>query len=127
MTDLIPTFQYDDAPAAIDFLCEAFGAERHAVHEAEGGRIAHAELKLGDGMIMLGSTPPPDDTHSFRLEPGGSSVYVVLSGDVDEHFERARTAGAEVTLPPRDTDYGSREYTVRDPEGNIWSFGSYRP
>ena len=127
MIKIIPTFRYRDAPPAIDFLCDAFGFERHAVHEGPGGKIAHAELKLGDGMIMLGSAGADGEEDGFPLQPGGGSTYVVLDGGIDDHHARATAAGAETLLAPRDTDYGSREYTARDPEGNLWSFGTYRP
>ena len=127
MSDLIPTFRSRDARAAVDFLCAAFGFEPHAVHEGPGGTIAHAELRLGDDLIMLGSLPGPDDDDRLGLRAGGGSVYVVVDDDVDGHHARAVAAGAETVLPPRDTDYGSREYTVRDPDGNLWSVGTYRP
>ena len=93
------------------------------VVEEDEGRIAHAQLKYGDGMIMLGSER--EDGWGPRV--GRSWVYVAVEGDVDVHFERARAAGAEVLREPTDQEYGSRDYSVRDPEGNIWSFGTYRP
>ncbi len=120
-----PTFRYRDAHAAIDFLERAFGFERKEVHESEDGTVQHAELRLGDGLIMLGD----DDESDFAKvapPPGSGSVYVAVD-DVDALLERARAAGAEIVYGPRDQDYGSRDFSARDPEGNLWSFGTYRP
>jgi uncharacterized glyoxalase superfamily protein PhnB len=127
---IIPALHYADAPAAIDFLCRAFGFERKAVYEGEGGTIAHAELTLGNGMVMLGSM---NDTEYGKLlvrprAAGGVTmgVYVIVE-DPDAHFARAKAAGAEITREPVTQDYGGRDYTCKDPEGNVWTFGSYDP
>ena len=122
---IYPTYHFRDARSAIDFLERAFGFERKAVHEAEDGTIQHAELRLGDGLIMLGDT---QDTEHAKLAPppGSGSVYIAVD-DVDALVERAREAGAEIVYGPKDQDYGSRDFTARDPEGNLWSFGTYRP
>jgi uncharacterized glyoxalase superfamily protein PhnB len=112
---VFPTLRYADASAAIDFLADAFGAERHAVY-SDNGRVRHAELRLGNGMVMLGEAE----------SASGGGVYVVVE-DVDAHCERARAAGAEITRGPEDTDYGSREYGARDREGLAWHFGTYQP
>lgn len=119
---VFPTLHYDDARAAIDFLTAAFEAERHAVYEDDNGRIAHAELRLGNGMVMLGSARPGAAATRGR----GDDIYVVVE-DADAHCSRAREAGAEIVRELNDTDYGSREYGARDPEGNVWSFGTYQP
>jgi uncharacterized glyoxalase superfamily protein PhnB len=119
---VIPTFHYDDAHAAIDFLEKAFGFERHAVYEGEGGIVQHAELKAAGGWLMLGSSRP-DSPYDI----GRQSVYVVIEGDVDAHCERARQAGADVFREPQNQDYGGRDYSCHDPEGNVWSFGTYAP
>ena len=121
---IIPTFRYRDAPAAIDFLVGAFGFERNMVVDGPGETIAHAQLTFAGGMVMLGSAGAGDG--EFPLEPGGGSTYVILD-DVDGHCDRARAAGAEIVMEPADQDYGGRSYTARDPDGNLWSFGSYRP
>jgi uncharacterized glyoxalase superfamily protein PhnB len=123
MTTFYPSLRYDDAPAAIEWLERAFGFEREMVVEEGEGRIAHAQLRYGDGMVMLGSER--DD--GWGPHAGRSWVYVAVEDDVDAHYERAKAAGAEVVREPTDQDYGSRDYSVRDPEGNIWSFGTYRP
>ena len=125
MTTVFPTLRYADPNAAIDFLERAFGFERHAVHEGEGGVIEHAELRHGDGMIMLGAVR---DTEYGRIAPpaGTGAVYIAVD-DADAVHDRAKAAGAEIVMGPLDTDYGSRDFTARDPEGNLWSFGTYRP
>ncbi len=120
-----PTLRYRDAAKAIRWLGEAFGLTEHLVVPGEDGRIAHAELRSGMGMVMLGSTTDGSDGR-MALEQGPAGVYVVVE-DVDAHHRRAREAGAEIVMPLSDTDYGSRDYTARDPEGNLWSFGTYQP
>ena len=97
----------------------------------EDGTIAHAQLAFGNGMIMLGSTS--DDAFG-RLQrpldtpdsPVSMSAYAIVD-DVDAHHARAVGAGARVVMPPEDQDYGGRLYACRDPEGNLWNFGSYDP
>ncbi|MDB5405329.1 MAG: glyoxalase/Bleomycin resistance/Dioxygenase superfamily protein [Rhodospirillales bacterium] len=128
---IIPAMHYRDAPAAIEFLCAAFGFERHLVVPGENGTIAHAQLRFGNGMIMLGSAR--DDEFGVLLtspdQTGGKvtqTVYVVVA-DADAHFARARAAGAAIVTPVADQSYGGRLYTCRDPEGHIWSFGTYDP
>jgi uncharacterized glyoxalase superfamily protein PhnB len=118
---IFPTLRYRDAKAAIAFLESAFGFERHAVHE-EDGIVGHAELRLGDSMIMLGQ----ERDGGFGQPAGTGSAYVVIA-DPDAHHARAVAAGAEVVYGPVDQDYGSREYAAHDSEGNLWSFGTYDP
>ena len=128
---VIPGHRYRNAPAAIDWLCKVFGFERHAVYEGENGSIAHAELTLGGGMIMLGSGKNDESGHGFKSpdELAGvetCSIYVVVP-DADEVHARAVAAGAVITTPLHNTDYGSRDFTVKDPEGHSWSVGTYDP
>ena len=131
----VPGFRYADAVAAIDFLCKAFGFERHAVYadDANPRLIHHAQLTLGDGMIMLGSARS-DETqrlHGWKtpMQAGGNTVSLhVTVADPDAHCARARDAGAEIVTEPSDNDgYPGRGYVARDPEGHVWSFGSYNP
>ena len=124
MQSIFPVLRYNDARGAIDFLERAFGFERQAVYDGENGGVAHAELRLGDEYVMLGSTNEGDER--FNQAAGNASVYVVVE-DPDAHHARARDAGATIERELTDQDYGSREYTARDPEGNLWSFGTYRP
>ena len=120
---------YEDANAALEWLERGFGFERSSVHEGPNGKIAHAELRFGDGMIMLGSAGQNDFGLKTARELGAvnQGVYVIVDNGIDAHYERARGAGAEIVREPNDTDYDSREYMARDPEGNIWSFGTYSP
>ncbi len=125
----IAFLSYKDAAGALDWLTEAFGFERTEVHEGGNGKIAHAEMRVGDSMVMLGSGEPNDLGMKTPHELGAvtAGVYVIVDDGIDAHYERAVAAGAEVVRALHDTDYGSRDYIVRDPEGNLWSFGTYRP
>jgi len=130
-SSVIPGHRYRDAAAAIDWLCQAFGFERHAVYPGENGTIGHAELTLNGGMIMLGSGKDDEYGKGFKTpdELDGietRSVYLVVP-DADAAFARAVAAGAKVIRPLQDTPYGSREFSVKDPEGHSWSVGTYDP
>ena len=128
---VIPTMKYDDAPAAIEWLCEAFGFEKHLVVPGEEGTIAHAQLVFGNGMIMLGSAgdgefdalqKPPS-----ALEGVGSQSPYLIVEDADRHYARAVAAGARVVMELEDQDHGGRAYSCLDPEGHLWNFGTYDP
>jgi uncharacterized glyoxalase superfamily protein PhnB len=120
-----PCLNYDDAHAAITFLVAAFGFDQAAIHDDEQGRVAHAELRWPEGgAIMLGDAGRPDS--EFASMPTGCASLYVVTDQPDAVYARARSAGAQVVRELRDEDYGSRGFSVRDPEGNIWSFGTYR-
>jgi uncharacterized glyoxalase superfamily protein PhnB len=128
---VIPTMRYRDAAKAIDWLCSAFGFEKRLVVPGENGAIAHAQLGFGNGMIMLGSVQDSEFGRLMRQpeDVGGGetrSVYLVVS-DADRVYARAKAAGAKIELDIRDQDYGGRDFTCRDPEGHLWSFGTYDP
>lgn len=128
---IIPTLKYDDAVSAIDWLCRAFGFERHLVVPGTENTVEHAQLTLNGGMIMLGSARdmPFDALQKPPRSVGGvgtQSAYIVVD-DVDAHHARAVAAGAEIVMAPADQDYGGRLYSCRDPEGHLWNFGSYNP
>jgi len=126
MQTIFPILRYTDARAAIRWLCGTFGfRERFSVPET-GQFVRHAQLILGTNLIMLGSSRDDGLTSPERLGAATQALYVYVP-DVDEHFERTRLAGAEITSPPQDTDFGAREYHVRDPEGHMWTFGTYLP
>jgi uncharacterized glyoxalase superfamily protein PhnB len=122
-----PVLTFRDARGAIRFLADAFGFEERAVYadDDDPSVVHHAEMRwpLGGG-VMFGSAGK-DDGPFGRRATGNDSVYVVCD-DPDGLFERATAAGAEVVRGLRDEDYGSRGFTVHDPEGNLWSFGTYR-
>lgn len=121
-----PILTYRDAPAAVDFLVAAFGFERRALHTRPGEPdvVEHAELRwpLGGG-VMLGTAAKDDSAFGARAT-GNDAVYVVCD-DADGLFARATAAGAQVVRDLEDAGYGSRGFTVRDPEGILWSFGTY--
>jgi uncharacterized glyoxalase superfamily protein PhnB len=128
---VIPTMRYNDAAAAIEWLCNAFGFEKHLVVPGQGGTVVHAQLVFGNGMVMLGSSRENefDDLQKPPSAFGGAvsqSPYIVVE-DADKHYARAVAAGAEIVMEIKDEDYGGRDYSCRDPEGHIWNFGSYDP
>ena len=122
-----PILTYRDARAAADFLVEAFGFEVRALYcrDDDPSIVEHGELRwpLGGG-VMFGSAGKDDGPFGTRV-PGNDSVYVGCD-DPDALFARATAAGAGVVRELKDEDYGSRGFSVRDPEGNVWSFGTYR-
>lgn len=125
---LYPYMQYRDAPAAMRWLEKAFGFRTVMSHPDDNGGIAHAELRLGNGMIMLGSARDNGLPMKMPKDAGGNTqgVYVAVS-DADAVYAKAQEAGAEIVMTIRDTDYGSRDFSARDPEGHLWSFGTYMP
>ncbi len=125
MQSIYPALRYRDASTAIDWLCKAFGFERHVVYE-DGGRVEHAQLRYGDSMIMLGSERPSDEERGFGRHAGQSWLYVVVE-DPDAHYRRSKSAGAQIIRELENQEYGSRDYSARDLEGNLWSFGTYNP
>jgi uncharacterized glyoxalase superfamily protein PhnB len=126
MTDtapaVYPSLRYRDARAGIEWLKDTFGFAERVVYANEDGSVAHAELSFGPSIVMLGS----EKDGGYGSHVGQSWLYVAIE-DPDERYARARAAGAEIVREPADTDYGSRDFAVRDPEGNLWSFGTYRP
>lgn len=130
-SSIMPSLRYRDAHAAIDWLCRALGFERHAVYEDDRGGIAHAQLRHGSGMIMLGSvredafgcqTIQPDQTGGRVTQ----SAYIVVA-DCKAHYALARAAGARIVDAYEEKDYGGAGYSCLDPEGHLWSIGSYDP
>jgi uncharacterized glyoxalase superfamily protein PhnB len=130
-SSIMPALRYRDAQAAIAWLCNVLGFVRHAVYPGSDNTIGHAELTLNGGMIMLGSHKDDEYGKGFK-SPGDlgnietRSAYVVVK-DADAVYARAQAAGAPVIRPIQNTDYGSREFTVKDPEGHSWSVGTYDP
>jgi uncharacterized glyoxalase superfamily protein PhnB len=135
MNTLIPCLRYEDAPAAIDFLCRAFGLTRRVVYADPHNPaiIHHAELTLGDSMVMLGSARPaaasaPYTWRTPREAGGVTSVICAIIDDPDTHAALARDAGATILTPPHDNPgFPGRSYDACDTEGNIWSFSNYDP
>ena len=127
MQTIFPILRYDDAREAIRWLCTTFGFTELFSVPASGPVVRHAQLKLGTNIIMPGSTRPEDGIASPRSLGSATQGLCVYVEDPDGHFERARSSGAPITSPPKETDFGTREYHVRDLEGHPWTFGTYRP
>ena len=129
---LIPSLRYRDAYAAIDFLERAFGFTRHVVYPGANNTVGHAELRHGSGMIMLGSATNPSPNERWYNTPADadgrvtSPLYIIVP-DCNPVWETARAAGAEVVMQMQTMDYGGQSFTVRDPEGYLWSIGEYSP
>lgn len=125
--NIYPTLTYDDAPAAIEWLCRAFGCAKRLVVPGPNGTVAHSELSLGSGVIMVSSAKPEQGRLSPRGLAGVNQGLCIRIDDPDAHFARAVRAGAKVMRSLQDEEYGSRGYLVQDPEGHQWYFGTYLP
>ena len=129
---VIPCLRYRNAPAAIEWLCSTFGFEKQAVHANPDGSIAHAQLTLDGGMVMLGSVDTGSDWGKLVRQPdevGGfetQGAYLVVK-DADAVYARARAGGASIVIEIADAGYGGRGFSCRDPEGHLWSIGTYNP
>ena len=129
--NLIPCLRYRDVASALEWLCRAFDFEKQQVVEDPQAGIIHAQLRFGNGMLMLGSVT--DTAYSRQLrqpdEIGGAStqgIYVVVNS-ADALYTQAKAAGAEIVVELKDEDYGGRGFSCRDLEGHLWSFGTYDP
>lgn len=128
---IIPCLRYRNAHVAIDWLCDAFGFERQAVY-ADERIVHHAQLTFDGGMVMIGSAGHEGEWGKLAVQPdeiGGretQSCCVVVAA-IDEHYRKAKAAGAEIVIDIADQDYGGRGYACRDIEGHLWWFGSYDP
>jgi uncharacterized glyoxalase superfamily protein PhnB len=126
-SDIHPSLTYDDAPAAIEWLCRAFGFTKRFVVSGSNDRVEHSELSLGTGVVMVSSPKPEDRRVSPRALAGSAQALSVFVPDPDAHHKRAVAAGARVIRPLQTEEYGARGYMVVDPEGHMWYFGNYRP
>ena len=128
---VIPGMHYRNAPDAIEWLCRVFGFEKHAVYTGPGNTIMHAELTLGNGMIMLGSVNDkmPDRHMKLPSELGGAQTRGVslIVKDADAIYARAKAARAKIVEDIEDRPYGGRGFACLDPEGHIWHVGTYDP
>lgn len=120
---VMPYLLYEDSDAALEFLTSAFGFKEKVRMTGDNGQVNHAEVQLGDGVIMLG-TPEKDYKNPKKLGGKTQSIYVYVE-DVDAHFEQAKAAGANIVREPADQFYGDRNYGVEDPEGHEWYFGTH--
>lgn len=117
-----PVLTYEDGAAAIAYLSDTFGLTPGEINRDEGGRIVHATLGWANGVVMLSDARGGDNP--FDRRP--ICLYLVVD-DPDAHYQHAKAAGAEMVMDITDQPYGSREYAARDPEGNVWCFGTYQP
>jgi uncharacterized glyoxalase superfamily protein PhnB len=120
---IFPCFRYDDARQAMRWLTRAFGLKEEVAYEDQGV-VLHAEMSFGSSGIMLGSAREPDAANPWSTAAFGIYVYVE---DVASHYALAKAAGAEIVREMKDTDYGAREFSLLDLEGNLWSLDDYMP
>lgn len=128
---VIPALRYQDAAAAVEWLCQAFGFEKQLVIPGADGSIAHAQLAFGNGMIMLGSVAEGTPHSELIRQPGTDGAETqtpcLIVTDCDAVYRTAKAAGAAIIMDIADMEYGGRAFTCRDPEGHIWNIGSYNP
>jgi uncharacterized glyoxalase superfamily protein PhnB len=129
---VIPSMRYRDAHAAIEWLVRVLGFHRQAVYDGPDGTVAHAQLTLGAGMVMLGSASNSSPYPQWMAVPGDmggrvtSPIYIVVQ-DCEPVYRSAQDAGVEIVQELRTMDYGGKAFAVRDPEGYVWSVGEYDP
>ncbi|SMY09615.1 VOC family protein [Flavimaricola marinus] len=129
---LLAATRYRDTEAALGFLKDVIGMEELAVHRDDDGAIRHAELRLGDGLFMFGPDSRDSAFSAFMISPqetGGreTTTQYAIVDDVAGHHDRAVAAGAEIIMPLKQENYGGETYSLRCPEGHIWTIGSYDP
>ena len=125
---IFPTLRYRDADAAIRWLTGTLGFSEHAVYRGDDGKVIHAELALGASILMLGQGWDDEFAQLLGDKTGRRTDALYLAvDDSDALFGQVQASGVEILQEPHDTDYGSRDFACRDPEGNLWSVGSYRP
>jgi uncharacterized glyoxalase superfamily protein PhnB len=128
---VVPCIRYRNAPAAIDWLCNTFGFEKHLVVPGPNDTIAHAQLTFGNGMVMIGSVTDGEFDRLLKQpdECGGAETqapYVIVA-DANVVYLRAKAAGAKIVMELKDEEYGGRGFSCRDLEGRLWNFGTYDP
>lgn len=129
---MIPCLAYRDARRAIEWLGRAFGFQPHAVYDGADGTVAHAELTLGGGMVMLGSMASEGPFAKLLVHPDQiagkqtQAPYIIVD-DADAIYASAKAAGAEILIDIKEESYGGRGFTCRDLEGYVWNFGTYDP
>ena len=118
---ITPYLYYEDVGEALKFLTKAFGFRRFGAQvRRRDGKVNHAAMKFGEDLIMMGC-PPDGYQNPRKLGQATQSLYINVA-DVDEHFARAKKAGAKIIEAPADTEYGHRRYGAEDPEGHQWYF-----
>ena len=120
-----PYLCVSDAARAIEFYKEAFGATERMRMEAPGGKIGHAEIQIGDSIIMLADEHPELNFRSPKTLGGPSSHFMIYVEDVDARVEQAVAAGAKLVKPVKDEFYGDRSGSVEDPFGHLWYISTH--
>ena len=120
---ITPYLLYEDVAAAVDWLGKSFGFRERLRFSGEDGVVSHAEMDLGDGVIMMGY--PGSDYRNPRRLGGKTQLVHVYVDDVDQHFAQARGAGATIIAELEDQSYGDRRYIAEDPEGHQWTFSQH--
>lgn len=129
---IIPSVRYRDAHAGIDWLVRVFGFHKQAVYDGSDGRVMHAQLTYGNGMLMLGSTGGDNAhaKHSVQPDEVGdreTAGLCLIVEDCDAMYARAKSAGAEIVVELHTPEYGGKAFNCKDPEGHVWWVGSYNP
>jgi uncharacterized glyoxalase superfamily protein PhnB len=127
----IPAIRYVDPDQAIQWLKTALGFTEKAVYRSPAGIVEHAELVLGNGMVMIGTAGHNQQSAYWFVQPHSvgavtSSVYLIVP-DCGPVYASAKAAGAEFLQEMETKSYGGSSFIVRDPEGQIWSLGEYDP
>jgi len=125
--ELYIALTYDDAMAAIEFLCNAFGFQKRLVVPGPDGKVMHSELTLGRSLVMVSSPKPDQNRVGQQALPGSSDSVCLVVADPDALFEKAKSAGATIIQPIQDEDFGARWFMASDCGGHLWYFGTYRP
>jgi uncharacterized glyoxalase superfamily protein PhnB len=125
MPTIFPIIRFNDSEAGMAWLKDALGFEEHGVFRGEDGSIQHGELRLGGAWVMIGSEPENGDDRWGKH--AGTGFYYLAVDDAAAAYRRAQGAGADLTSELESRDYGGREFSLRDPEGNLWSVGEYDP
>jgi uncharacterized glyoxalase superfamily protein PhnB len=125
MATIFPIIRFNDADAGLAWLKDTLGFEEHGVFRGDDGSIQHGELRNGGAWVMIGTEPEGGDQRWGKH--AGTGFYYLAVDDAGAAFERARSAGADLTSELEARDYGGREFSLRDPEGNRWSLGEYDP
>ncbi|MGP1395291.1 MAG: VOC family protein [Inquilinaceae bacterium] len=125
---IFPTIRYRDADAAIAWLKDTIGFVEHALYRSEDGSLAHAQFSLGSSIVMVGEARDDDYGRLVGDKTGRrtDALYVAVE-NLDDLYDKVRATGSIIEMELHDTDYGSREFVCRDPENNLWSFGTYWP
>jgi uncharacterized glyoxalase superfamily protein PhnB len=122
-TAVTPYLLYEDLDESVRWLISTFGLTEDVLMKDEEGRASHAELKIGDGVVMMGR--PSSDYKNPKHLGGTTHLVHVYVDDVDRHYEAAKAAGANITQEPADQFYGDRSYRAEDPEGHVWFFAQH--